>query len=220
MLTVAEAIRQRRSIRRFLPDPVPQEYILEMLEAARLAPSGGNRQPWRFPVITDPKEKRKLRQMALEQEFVETAPVVFVCATDLKAYSRHASELRFQEFVDFGVLETLSGRFADPEYRKQYESRADIERATLVRLAMANTYIATEHLVLTATALGLGSCWVGAVDQSEEMRSFFNLPRSAIILALIPVGYPDKVPLPRPRIPLEEMLLRPLPFLFPEATTA
>jgi nitroreductase len=191
-----------------------------MLEAARLAPSGGNRQPWRFLVVTDPEEKRKLRQMAMEQEFVETAPVVFVCVTDLKAYSRHASELRFQEFVDFGVLETLSGRFADPEYRKQYESRADIDRATLVRMAMANTYIATEHLVLTATALGLGSCWVGAVDQSEEMRSFFNLPKSAIILALIPVGYPDKVPPPRPRIPLEEMLLRPLPFPSPEATTA
>ena len=220
MLTVAEAIRQRRSIRSFRPNPIPLEYILEMLEAAHLAPSGGNRQPWRFLVVTDLEEKRKLRQMALEQEFVETAPVIFVCAADLKAYSRHASKLRFQEFVDFGVLETLSGRFADPEYREQYERRADIDRATLVRIAMANTYIAIEHLVLTATALGLGSCWIGAVDQSEEIRNFFNLPKSAIILALVPVGYPAKVPPPRPRIPLEEMLLRPLPFPSPEASTA
>ena len=220
MLTVAKAIHQRRSIRSFRPDPVPKEYILEMLEAARLAPSSGNRQPWRFLVVTEPEEKKMLRQMALEQEFVETAPVVFICATDLRAYSRRASALRFQEFVDFGVLETLSGRFADPEYRKEYESRAEIDQATLVRMAMANTYIAIEHLVLTATALGLGSCWIGAVDQSDEVRNFFNLPKTVIILALIPVGYPTKVPPPRPRIPLKEILLRPLPTNPPEAGTA
>ena len=53
MLTVGEAIRQRRSIRSFRPDPIPEEHISEMLEAARLAPSGGNSQPWRFLVVTD-----------------------------------------------------------------------------------------------------------------------------------------------------------------------
>jgi nitroreductase len=210
MLTVGEAIRQRRSIRSFRPDPVPEEHILEMLEAARLAPSGGNSQPWRFLVVTDTEEKKKLRQVSVEQEFVETAPVVFVCATDMKAYSRRARNRRFQEFIDFGVLETLSGDFADPEYRKQYESRAaNIDQATLIQMAVANTYIAIEHLVLTATALGLGSCWVGAVDQGE-VRDFFNLPQNVIIVALVPVGYPTKVPPLRPRVAMEEILLRPV----------
>jgi len=210
MLTVGEAIRQRRSIRSFRPDPVPEEYILEMLEAARLAPSGGNSQPWRFLVVTDTEEKKKLRQVAVDQEFVETAPVVFICAADMKAYSRRAMTRRFQEFVDFGILETLSGDFADPEYRKQYESRvANIDQATLVQMAVANTYIAIEHLVLTATALGLGSCWVGAVDQGE-VRNFFNLPENVIIVALVPVGYPTKVPPLRPRVAMDEILLRPV----------
>ena len=53
MLTVWEAIKMRRSIRRFAPDDVPDEMVEQMLEAARLAPSGGNRQPWRFLVVRD-----------------------------------------------------------------------------------------------------------------------------------------------------------------------
>ena len=52
MLTVSEAIRERRSIRSFRSDPVPDEVIHQMLEAARLAPSGSNRQPWRFIVLS------------------------------------------------------------------------------------------------------------------------------------------------------------------------
>ena len=76
-------------------------------------------------------------------------------------------------------------------------------------MAVANTYIAIEHLVLTATALGLGSCWVGAVDQGE-VRNFFNLPENVIIVALVPVGYPTKVPPLRPRVAMDEILLRPV----------
>jgi nitroreductase len=53
MLTVAEAIEKRRSIRKFKPDPVPDELINQILEAGRLAPSGTNRQPWRFQVIKE-----------------------------------------------------------------------------------------------------------------------------------------------------------------------
>lgn len=53
MLTVVEAIQKRRSIRRFKPGQVPDELILQMLEAARQAPSGSNRQPWRFQIVKD-----------------------------------------------------------------------------------------------------------------------------------------------------------------------
>ncbi len=53
MLTVKEAIEQRRSVRKFKPDPVPAEDITELLNAARLAPSGCNAQPWRFKIVTE-----------------------------------------------------------------------------------------------------------------------------------------------------------------------
>ncbi|UCH43893.1 MAG: nitroreductase family protein, partial [Dehalococcoidales bacterium] len=51
MLTIPEAIQKRRSIRSFKQVPIPDEIIIDMLEAARLAPSGSNSQPWRFVVV-------------------------------------------------------------------------------------------------------------------------------------------------------------------------
>ena len=116
MLSVKKAIETRRSIRHFRPDNVPDELIKQMLEAARLAPSGSNRQPWRFLVIRDKEVKKELRRICLEQRFVEEAPVVIACFADLEAYSKEARRRRRREFVRFGVTTTLSGRFADPEY--------------------------------------------------------------------------------------------------------
>ncbi len=86
MLSVKEAIETRRSIRHFRPDDVPDELIEQMLEAARLAPSGSNMQPWRFVVIRDEEVKKELRRICLEQRFVEEAPVVIICFGDHSLY--------------------------------------------------------------------------------------------------------------------------------------
>jgi nitroreductase len=210
MLTVGEAIRQRRSIRRFRDDPVPREMIDEILEAARLAPSGSNRQPWRFIVVTDPTERAKLSKICWEQAFIEQAPVVFICCADLIAYSKPSRLKRAQEFVDTKVTETLSGKFADPEFRKTLMNMPDTDLQLFRAAAVANTYIAIEHMVLTATALGLGSCWVAAIGGEGEINAMFNLPNTMVVAAVLPVGYPDSVPPPRPRISISEILLRPL----------
>jgi nitroreductase len=216
MLSVAEAIQQRRSVRSFKSDPVSQEMILQMLEAARLAPSGSNRQPWRFAVVTDTDEKKRLRQICLNQAFIEEAAVVFVVCADLSAYSKEASQRRTQEFIDFGV--ELSGgfakaleRFADPQFRKLADSAPEPDIRTFAAQATGNTYIATEHLVLMATALGLGSCWVGAITDYEAVKSLLSIPENVVVVALVAVGYPKSVPPPRPRLTIEEILLRPLP---------
>jgi nitroreductase len=208
MLTVGEAIRQRRSIRRFKDEPISDEIIRELLEAARLAPSGSNRQPWRFIVVTDPAEKAKLRRICWDQAFIEQAPVVFICCADLIAYSQPSRLKRAQEFIDSKVTETLSGRFADPEFRASLVNMPDSDLELFRAAAIANTYIAIEHMVLTATALGLGSCWVGATGSEGEINAVFNLPETVVVAAVLPVGYPDRVPPPRPRIPISEILLR------------
>ena len=210
MLTVSEAITQRRSIRSFRSDPVSDDVIMAMLESARLAPSGSNRQPWRFIVVTDKDEKAKLRKICFDQAFIEEAPVVFVCCVDLTAYARAAREKRSQEFIDYGVLETLSGYFADPAVRELFLNAPDTDLNMHFMTAMANTYIAIEHMVLTATALGLGSCWVGAIGSAEEMNAIFHLSPATFVVAVLPVGHPAKVPPPRPRISLDSILLRPL----------
>ena len=67
MLTVWEAIKTRRSIRKFTTDDVPNKMIEQILEAARLAPSGSNRQPWRFMVVKDRESRQALCRMCAEQ---------------------------------------------------------------------------------------------------------------------------------------------------------
>jgi len=210
MLTVTEAITQRRSIRRFKPDSVSRETILQLLEAARLAPSGSNRQPWRFLVVTDPEERRQLRETCLEQAFIEEAPVVFVCCADLTAYSQANRRARMQEYEAAGVLQTLSGRFSDPTYVESTVSQPDQDRETVLKSAVSNVYIAIEHIVLMATALGLGSCWVGALGDAGRINQLFNLPDHIVPFVVLPVGIPELIPPPRPRLPLDQILLRPV----------
>ena len=83
-MEVFEAIRKRRSIRKYKPDPVPEEKLQLIFEAARLAPSAGNKQPWRFVVVKDKGTKRKLAEAADRQMFVEEAPVVIAVFGDPK----------------------------------------------------------------------------------------------------------------------------------------
>ena len=210
MLTVMEAIKARRSIRKFSPDDVPEELVEQMLEAARLAPSGTNIQPWRFVVIRDDDTKREIKDICMGQKFIEEAPVVIVCYADLDRYSRQSRRQRRQEFSDSGVTETLSGRFADPKFYASLETAPPMPLEQMTRSALCNAYIAIEHLILMATALGVGTCWVGASNNTEKLNALFGLDENYVAAAVVPVGYPEgEVPLQRPRLALEEILLKP-----------
>ena len=209
MLTVWEAIKIRRSIRKFAPDDVPDEMVEQMLEAARLAPSGANFQPWRFLVVRDKEVRKELRHICLEQRFIEEAPVVIICFGDLQRYSPQAQKKRRQEYIDFGVVETLSGVFTDPDFLANMESIPHPTREQLLAPMIANTYIAIDHLVLMATALGLGTCWVGGFDAAAINR-LFGLGDNLLPVVVIPVGYPaGEIPPQRPRLALEEILVKP-----------
>lgn len=210
MLTVWEAIKMRRSIRKFAPDGVPDEMIEQMLEAARLAPSGSNCQPWRFLVVRDKEAKKELCRISLGQRFIEEAPVVIICFGDLERLAPEARRRRRREFVDSGVAATISGRLANPRYWASVDSLPTPPREQMLLSATANTYIAIEHLVLMATALGLGTCWVGASRGATEINRLFGLDDNLVAVVLIPVGYPaGEIPQQRPRLDLEEILLKP-----------
>ncbi len=75
-MQVMEAIESRRSVRSFKPDPVPEADLKQILEAARLAPSASNRQPWKFVVVTDSHRRAALARASRNQTFVGQAPVV------------------------------------------------------------------------------------------------------------------------------------------------
>lgn len=96
-MEVFEAIRVRRSVRRYLGDPLPAEVLEELLSAAILAPSAGNTQPWRFIVVRDRKLREGLVAAAHGQGFLAEAPVVIVVCADLdrarRAYRQRGETL-------------------------------------------------------------------------------------------------------------------------------
>lgn len=81
-MEVLEAIRKRRSIRKYQDKPVPDDVLKAILDCARLAPSAGNRQPWVFVVVTKPEVKNKLVEASGNQAFLAQAPVVIVVCGD------------------------------------------------------------------------------------------------------------------------------------------
>ncbi|MBX5329142.1 MAG: nitroreductase family protein [Candidatus Bathyarchaeota archaeon] len=82
-MDVFEAIKGRRSIRAFESRDVPNELVEKLIDAARWAPSAGNVQPWEFVVVRKPEIKKLLAEAALNQSFIEEAPVVIVvCANE------------------------------------------------------------------------------------------------------------------------------------------
>lgn len=73
-----QTIRERRSVRRYKPEPIPNEDLTKIIEAGRLAPSAANRQPWRFILVTDPEQKAALAQACREQTWMVDAACILV----------------------------------------------------------------------------------------------------------------------------------------------
>lgn len=117
-----EVVQKRRSIRRYRPDAVSDEVLGHVLEAARLAPSGGHRQPWHFIVVKDPERKRRLGIA----DWAAQAPIVIVGCTDPQASPRwHVVDLAiaFEHIVlaaaNFGLGTCWIGRLDVDETIKE-----------------------------------------------------------------------------------------------------
>lgn len=158
-----EAVEKRRSIRKFKPEPVTREDLRRILKAGRLAPSGGNRQPWHFIVVRESETKRALSVAANNQEFIAEADAVIVAL----------GEPRTSTDLPYKLSSTRIPHKQDP-------------------------MIAIEHMVLAATALSYGTCWIGAFNE-DEVRKILGIPEYFAVIALLPVGVPAERPPPRPR---------------------
>jgi nitroreductase len=168
-----EAIEKRRSVRKFKQTPIAKEDLRKILEAGRLAPSGGNRQPWYFIVVREPETKKALSKAANNQKFLADADTVIVALGD----------------------STISK--AKTPYR--------LSQARIPHLQ--DPMIAVEHMVLAATALGYGTCWIGAFN-AEEVKTVLKIPENLTVIALLPVGVPDENPPARPRKALKEIFFK------------
>lgn len=159
-MSVYEVIISRRSIRAYKSESIRRENLEKILDAARWAPSAGNRQPWHFIVVLDEQIKEKLVPACRHQRFIKESSCVIA-------------------------------------------GLADVE--TSPKWAIIDTTIALEHIVLVATELGYGSCWIGAFDESE-VKKILNVPDKYRVVALITIGRSAESPSPRPRKLLREIV--------------
>jgi nitroreductase len=206
-MTVEETIRARRSIRQYDSSaPVPHEDLDRVLEAGRLAPSGINMQPWTFIAVRDPELKARLADeaMLLEQntDMCHQAPVLLVCCAKLDAHTEIADRLRDLAqtgLFDPSAVDELAGR-----YRRSFERMADEARQ---EYAATNAAIAMTQMILQATELGYGTCWLGGFSE-KRVRRILNVPDTLRVFAITPVGRPAEAPPARRRKPLEEIVVR------------
>ena len=153
-----ECIRKRRSIRKYQDKPVEWDKVVKIIEAARLAPSSGNIQNWKFIIVREYSSKKKIAHACFDQGWIEEVPVLIVAVVDSEQAERF------------------------------YGTRGE-------RLySIQNCAAAIENMLLAATDLGLGSCWVGAFDESL-VRTIVQLPEHVIPHAVITIGYADEEPL-------------------------
>jgi nitroreductase len=199
-MDVSEAIRKRRSIRKFKLDPIPEEKIRLLLESARLAPSGTNTQPWRFIVIKDNDTKKKLQEAAHNQRHIGRAPVIIVCCADLKAFKEFPE--RVDELIESGALPERTREVFIPYLSKGMDT---VTKDALMVAAAANVAIAVEHIVLQAVEIGLGTCWVRWYED-DKVKEILGIPEHAEVMALLPVGVPDEEPSQRPRQKLDKIV--------------
>jgi nitroreductase len=160
-----ELIKKRYSVRAYKSDPVEDEKLEQVLDAARLAPTASNRQPFQFIVIHTAGRESELKRIYRAAWFSQAPLVICACAVPPQAWSR----------MD----------------KKNY-SEVDVT-------------IAMDHLILAATELGLGTCWIAAFDPVAT-RELLGLPEEVEPVAFTPLGYPADQPGVKHRKPLPDIV--------------
>jgi F420 biosynthesis protein FbiB-like protein len=186
-------IQCRRSIRRYTKEPVPEEVVAQVLEAARWAPSAHNRQPWRIARAASAWAKQALAEaMATQLQRDRTAdgdPPDLIEADAARSIAR---------ITGAPVVLVLSLSLAD------MDTYPDARRAAAEReMAVQSTAMAAQNMLLTAVELGLGACWMCApLFCAEIVSAALDLPRDWQPQALLTLGWPANGGKPPARKPL------------------
>jgi nitroreductase len=196
-------IQDRRSIREYTPDPVSDQDLDMILEAARQAPSGENAQPWRFIIVKDPETRKKLGALA-----------------------GGGSGRRFTaEFVTKKMQERFANLQDEAKKRATFEKLTSGQVSAFLADAPVNIIIcgkkdvwdlpydtsaAIENILLMVTALGLGACWVIApcidIRDEERIKEILEIPEGFKAISILSVGNPTRPHRPRPRISIHDLV--------------
>lgn len=176
-MEMQEHIKSRRTVRKFKPDPIPQEVLDEIYEAGMWAPSHANAQPWDF-VVVGPEARSKLLNL------LQTKAKELLADPDLPAPKRKN-------------LELLSQDFGGAPYMVAVMSRPGSEPLEQIENPLSAA-CAVQNMCLTAWSHGVGSVWL-SVGVAPPSRPILDVPEGATVVALLAFGYPEEVPPAPPR---------------------
>jgi len=193
---LSEAITERRATPAFDGSPVPDDVLLAILRAGLKAPSGYNLQPWRFVVVRNPEQKRRLREAAMGQAKVEEAGAVIVCCGDPNApRGRNLDEV---------LAEAAKHGFSEEQNRKVKEAIGSVfSKPACNAMGVAPDWAVwiNRHVIIAFTTM----MWMAEVlgYDTAPMEGFFedkvkavlNIPDSIRVVALLGIGRlkgPDK----------------------------
>lgn len=186
-MDVMQAIKERRSIRKYRSEPVSEETLSTILEAARWTPSWANTQCRRLIIVRDPETRSKLADTLRSSkpggknsatEAMRQAPIVIVACAE----------------------RTLSGFYKSSEDQQRLPSTDKGEW-----WYMFDVGLVMQNITLAAHALGLGTVHIGLFDASEVTR-MLGIPDNVAIVELLVLGWPDETPPPRPRKEISEFV--------------
>lgn len=188
-MTLGEAMFTQRAIRRVRPDPIPEDVLKDILEAAIRAPNGGNNQPWRFLVIRDAATREKFATLYKEAWWAKRKDQGINGPEDIPpGRNNHRSAMRLSEEIGIApviVLICATSRGTGP---------------------MGSVIPSAQNLLLAARAFGIGGTITTLHPQTEErVHSLLGIPDTAQIVYCIPLGYPRGTFGPVERKPLSEV---------------
>lgn len=169
---VYRAIRERRDMRHFLSDPLPEGMLERLVTAAHLAPSVGFMQPWRFIRITNQTLRRRLHQLVMEE----------------KEHTAHALPSRNEEFRKVKIEGMLDCAELLAVALMPGRERHLIGRRLLPEMDVASVGCAIQNMWLAARAEGIGLGWVSFFDP-QPVGQALALPEGARAVALICIGH-------------------------------
>jgi FMN reductase (NADPH) len=195
-----ELLKSRRSIRAYKPDPIPDEYIQKIIEAARWAPSGGNSQPWEFIVI----KKKELKDRIADLFIKSVASLREAELTREKEMRIPAlvGEMMGPGFKNAPVLILLCG---DPRVNEAFPLVVFQKWGHEVFISnLASAFLCMQ---LAAKSLGLGSQWVSAAGNfmEDDLKELLSIPKGVKIYDMMAVGYPAYQLGPRSPRKIDEM---------------
>ncbi len=197
-MNVSDAILKRASIRKWKPVPVEKEKIEKVLGAGRRAPSWGNTQPWRFIVLQDKARIEEVTKASGGQPHVGSAPVVIVCCGSINDFSRKQHKVALTQLRDAGVMDWTDEFMDNVVLKSDVFAPYLLGDPVMTVKASEQIMIAVAYMTLEAVNQGLGTCLVGAITP-KNVHKVMNLPDSIFVHTLVPLGYPDQDPEPRPR---------------------